>query len=142
MKLLNFLGKKTRITDFRGCAALIFSSDQAFLDYYRSMIVSLGLTPMTALTSESALGILRMKRVALVVVDEGRGASACRQVLEGVRKFQKRPAVLAISPYGDSLFRAEALKLGVADFLGRPAVRDDFLRALLPSYPRPHPSVP
>lgn len=131
MKLWKLFGRSARITDFRGCAALIVSGDQRFLDYYRNLIVSLGMTPVTAQSPDSALAILRMTSVALVIADQAQ-SSGCRRFLEGLRRVSKRPAVLVVSPESNSFARLEALELGAAECVNHPAVRDDLVHALIP----------
>lgn len=133
MRIWNLLRRKECVTDFRGRPALIFSIDQGFLNYYRELTTSLGLIPFTAATSERAANLLWMTRVALVVVDQGRGVWACTRVLKCTRKAQKHAVTLVISNDADSFFREEALSAGASDFLAHPVLREDLLQALIPS---------
>ncbi|HET7213387.1 MAG TPA: response regulator [Terriglobia bacterium] len=119
------------IAEFKGSAVLIYSGDRTFLDYYRSMFLSLGLTPVTATTSEAAVAILRLVIVAYVVVDAEDGLEQCRQVMRRARETQHHAPVLAISQKDDSEFRHKAMTMGAADCLEHPAPPDHMLHSLL-----------
>lgn len=122
------------IAEFKGCAVLIYSGDRAFLDYYRSMFMSLSLTPVTATTSEAAMAILRLVIVAYVVVDAEGGIEPCRQVVRRARETQPHAPVLAVSQKHDPGFRHQVIRMGAADCLEHPALPDNMLHALLPGH--------
>lgn len=124
----------TEIAEFKGSAVLIYSGDRAFLDYYRSMFLSLGLTPVTATTSEAAVAILRLVIVAYVVVDAEGGLERCRQVMRRAYETQHHAPVLVVSQKDDPDFRHKAMTMGATDCLEHPAPPDHMLHALLPSH--------
>lgn len=122
------------IQDYEGCAVLIYSEDREFLDYYRAMFLSLGLSPVTATTSEAARAILRLMIVAYVVVDADGGLERCRQVMHRARETQHHAPVIVLSQKPDSDFRHQAMLMGAADCMEHPAKSDIMLGALLPSH--------
>lgn len=122
------------IPDYKGCAVLIYSGDRRFLDYYRTMFLSLGLTPVTAATSEAALAILRLMIVAYFVVDAKGGLEGCRQLIDRARETQHHAPVLVVSQKPDQDFRQRAMTMGATDCMEHPALMDNMLHALIPSH--------
>lgn len=132
MKFRKF--ENAEIPDYKGCAVLIYSGDRRFLDYYREMFLSLGLTPVTATTSKAALAILRLMIVAYVVVDAEGGLEGCRQLMDRARATQHHAPVLVVSQRPDADFRHQAMTMGAADCMEHPALMDNMMHALLPSH--------
>ena len=125
--------EKTRISGHKDSVVLIYSSDQDFLDYYRAMFVSLGLTPIAATTSESALGLLRLTVVAFVVVDQDDGPQECGQVIRHAREAEYQSTVVVVSRRNHRNPHHEAARFGTAERVDHPAPADDMLDALLPN---------
>ena len=123
---------KSKISDHKGRVVLLYSGDQEFLKYYRSMFLSLGLTPVTARTPEAALGFLRLMVVAFVVVDQNQGIPRCGQVIRHARAMPYHASVIVISRKQDRDFRDTTTDLGATKYLNHPALQDDMLHALLP----------
>jgi len=119
--------------DAAGCAVLIFSGEQSFLEYYRGIFISMGFTTLTATTPEATLAILRLSVVAFVVVDQGGVVLESRRVLERARETQLYAPVLVISRKPDANSRREALALGAAGYLDHPALPGDIIHELIAS---------
>lgn len=136
MSLMN--PRKAKVADYRGCVVLIYCSDRSFLDYYRAMFISLGLSPVTATTPEVAMGVLRLAVVGFVVMDEAGGLSECRMVMRRAGELQHQGTLVVIGRDPDQIFRHEAIALGAAEYLDHPALPEDIIRALLPSHPSAH----
>lgn len=125
---------ETDDANYKGCAVLIYSGDREFLDYYRTMFLSLGLSPVTATTVEAAVAILRLVIVAYLVVDAEGRLEEHRQVMERARKTQHHAPILVISRKHDPGFQHQVMTMGAADCLEHPALTEDMLHALLPGH--------
>ena len=126
--------EEMEIADYKGCAVLVYSEDREFLEYYRTMFLSLGLAPVTATTPEAAMAILRLVIVAYVVVDAGSGIEVCRQVVHRARETQHHAPVVVVSRKTDPDFRHQAMTMGAADCIEHPLLRDSLVHALLPGH--------
>ncbi len=133
--------KKPEIVDCNGCAVLVYSSDRVFLDYYRTMVLSLGFTPVTATTPEAAVAILRLMIVASVVVDAEGIGEGFRRVVRRAREAQQHAPVVAVSRKLDADFRHQVKAMGAADCLKHPALRDDMVHVLLTDHAYAKPPV-
>ncbi len=127
--------------DAAGCDVLIFSGEPSFLEYYRGMFISMGLTPLTTSTPEATLAILRLAVVAFVVVDQGSEIFESRRVLERARETHQYAPVLVITRKPDANLRREALALGAAGYLDHPALPGDIVHELIASEARAERSV-
>lgn len=124
--------EKFKISDHKDSIVLLYSSDTDFLDYYRRMFVSLGLTPLAATTPEAAMGMLRLTVVAFVVVDQDEGSKGCRQVIRHAQEAEYKSTVVVVSRNHLRNSHPEATGLEPAEHLDHPAPADDMLHALLP----------
>ena len=122
------------ITDFKGCAVLIYTGDRSFLNYYRAMFLSLGFTPITATTPEAAVAILRLMIVAFVLVDAEDGLEGCRHLMHRARETQPHAPVVVVSRKPDPDFRHQAKTMGATDCLEHPVLADNMAHALLPGH--------
>lgn len=123
---------ETQVADYRGCVVLIFSSDRLFLDYYRTMFLSLGFSPVTATTLQAAKGVLRLAIIVYMVVDLGEGIQTSREIIHYARETQCHAPVVVMGrkPHQDS--HPVATDLGATDYLEHPALLDEMVQALLP----------
>lgn len=122
---------RKKFEEYKGCAILICSTDRKFLDDYRTLALSLGLTPVTATSPEAAVAILRVMIVAYVLLDAQDGLEACRQVMHDARETQHEAPVLVVSGKSNPNFRDQAASMGAADYLEQPDFPDDVIQALL-----------
>ncbi|HEX5411162.1 MAG TPA: response regulator [Terriglobia bacterium] len=123
---------ETQVADYRGCVVLIYSSDRPFLDYYRTMFLSLGFSPVTATTSQAAKGILRLAIIVYMVVDLDEGLQTSRELIHYARRTQCHAPVVVMSRKPDQDTQPEARDLGATDYLAHPALMDEMVQALLP----------
>ena len=114
-----------------GSNVLIFSSDRGFIDHHRAILVSIGFVPITVNTLEAALAILRMMVIELVIVDERAGVQETERILKRAGDDGQNVPVLVVSTGADTELPIQAIKLGSAFYLSRPAFQDDVVRALL-----------
>lgn len=114
-----------------GTDVLILSSDREFINHHRAILLSIGFVPITATTLEAALAVLRMIVIELVIVDEEAGTPESQSILIQARNNGQRVPVLVVSQRFDPQSRREALELGAAAYLDRPAFQDDVVQALL-----------
>lgn len=121
---------KSKISGHKDSLVLIYSSDDDFLNYYRSMFVSLGLTPITETTAEAALGMLRLTVVEFVVLDQDEERQGYEQVIRHAREAEYHPTVVGVSRKHHQNSHPEASGLEAAEHLGHPAPQEDLLDAL------------
>jgi ActR/RegA family two-component response regulator len=122
---------ETQVADYRGCVVLIFSSDRMFLDYYRTMFLSLGFSPVTATTPQAAKGILRLAIIVYMVVDFDEGAQTSREIIHYARQTQSHAPVVVMSRKADENLHHNTTDLGATDYLEHPALLDEVLQALV-----------
>lgn len=120
----------SKISDFRGCVALVYSGDPDFLNYYGSIFVSLGFTPVTATTPDAAAGMLRLTTVALVMVDQGETLQECREVIHRANETRYHASVVVACRMLSCNSRRDVTALKAMDLLQHPAKREDMVRAL------------
>lgn len=113
-----------------GFDILIVSDDRAFIDHHRAILLSIGFVPIAASTVEAALTVLGMRIIELVIVDEAGRIEETQRFLKQVQNDGQAP-VLVVSPNFDPELRRQALALGAAEYLDRPAFQDDVVRVLL-----------
>lgn len=114
-----------------GSDVLIFSSSPEFVEHHRSILLSIGFVPVAANTLGAAFAILRLMLVELVIVDGETGALETQSILKRARDDRPNVPVLVVDQNPDVELGRQALELGAADYLGRPAFQDDVVRALL-----------
>ena len=125
---------ETQVADYRGCVVLIFSSDRMFLDYYRTMFLSLGFSPVTATTLQAARGILRLAIIVYMVVDLDEGLQTSREIIRYARETQSHASVVVINRRSDENLQPDRADLGATDYLEHPALLDEMVQALLPQH--------
>lgn len=125
---------ETQVADYRGCVVLIFSSDRMFLDYYRTMFLSLGFSPVTATTPQAARGILRLAIIVYMVVDLDEGFQTSRDIIRYARETQSHAPVVVMSRKSDENLQHDRADLGATDYLEHPALLDEMVQALLPQH--------
>lgn len=123
---------QTQTTDYRGCVVLIYSGDRLFLDYYRTMFLSLGFSPVTATTPQAAKGILRLAIIVYMVVDLDEGFQTSRDIIHYARQMQGHAPVVVMSRKSDPSPEQETIDLGATDYLEHPALLDQMVHALIP----------
>lgn len=125
--------QKSRIPDTQmpGSNVLIVSSDRGFIDHHRAILVSIGFAPITAPTLEAALAVLRVTMVELAIVDDEAGTLEALRILKRARNEGQNVPVLVVGRGSDEELRRQAMELGAAGYLERPAFQDDVVRALL-----------
>ncbi|MBI4166607.1 MAG: response regulator [Acidobacteria bacterium] len=109
---------------------LIVGHDRQFIDYYRRALHALGFTTMIVSTHEAALSRLRLLVFDLVVLDETKGASQCRFLLEHSRKLQPAPPVLVVTRGDERELDADVLQAGAVDYVKDPASPSEIARKL------------
>lgn len=114
-----------------GSYILVFSSDKGFIGHHRAILLSIGFAPIAVTTLEAALAVLRTMAIELAIVDEEAGALETKRILQRARDGRQDVPVLVISQNSDTELRRQALELGAAGYLDRPAFQDDVVRALL-----------
>jgi two-component system response regulator RegA len=114
-----------------GSNVLIFSGDKSFIDHHRAILLSIGFVPITVQTLEAALAILRVMAPELAIVDECVGAVDIQKILKRARDYGKNVPVLIVGSGADAELGIQAIELGSASYLNRPAFQDDVVRALL-----------
>ncbi len=114
-----------------GSSVLIFSSDKGFIDHHRTILLSIGFVPITVNTLEAAVAILRMLVIELVIVDEDADVLETQGILKRAADEGQNVPVLVVSTGADAELPLQAIKLGSAFYLNRPAFQDDVVRALL-----------
>lgn len=132
---------ETQVADYRGCVVLIFSSDRMFLDYYRTMFLSLGFSPVTATTLQAARGILRLAIIVYMVVDLDEGLQTSREIIRYARETQSHASVVVINRRSDENLQPDRADLGATDYLEHPALLDEMVQALLPQHASAQQSV-
>ena len=125
---------ETQVADYRGCVVLIFSSDRTFLDYYRTMFLSLGFSPVTATTPQAARGILRLAIIVYMVVDLDEGFQTSLDIIRYARETQSHASVVVMSRKSDENLQPDRADLGATDYLEHPALLDEMVQALLPQH--------
>ena len=125
---------ETQVADYRGCVVLIFSSDRMFLDYYRTMFLSLGFSPVTATTPQAARGILRLAIIVYMVVDLDEGLQTSREIIRYARETQSHASVVVINRRSDENLQPDRADLGATDYLEHPALLEEMVQALLPQH--------
>lgn len=129
-----FKFRKKKISDYRASAVLIYTSDCRFLHYYRSMFISLGLTPVSASTLEAARGIFRLAELALVLVDQDGSLLECHEVVRRAHMAQHKVPVVIVTRRPDPNFRLEARAMEAMDYLTHPVPADEILDVLVPGH--------
>lgn len=114
-----------------GSDVLIYSSDKRFIHHHRAILLSIGFAPIAVTTLEAALAALRVMVIELVIVDEEAGAVETQTVLKRAKDDGQNIPVLVVSQSSEGELRQQALDLGAAGYLDRPAFQDDVVRALL-----------
>jgi ActR/RegA family two-component response regulator len=114
-----------------GSTVLIFSSDGSFIDHHRAILLSIGFVPITVHTLEAALAILRVMAPELAIVDEGVGAVDIQRILKRAAENGQNVPVLIVGSGADAELGIQAIEVGSASYLNRPAFQDDVVRALL-----------
>lgn len=114
-----------------GSDVLIFSSNAEFVEHHRAILLSIGFVPITAGTLGAALAILRLMLIELVIVDGEQGAAETHSILERARDGRPNVPVLVVDQTSDEELGRWVLDMGAADYLYRPALQDDVVRALL-----------
>ena len=114
-----------------GSDVLIFSSDKGFINHHREILASIGFVPITATTVEAAIAVMGLMAVELVIVDEQDWGIDTRKILSQARSNGQSVPILVVSRQPDAEVRRQALDLGAAGYLDRPAFQDDVVRALL-----------
>lgn len=125
---------ETQVADYRGCVVLIFSSDRTFLDYYRTMFLSLGFSPVTATTPQAARGILRLAIIVYMVVDLDEGFQTSLDIIRYARETQSHASVVVMNRKSDENLQPDRADLGATDYLEHPALLDEMVQALLPQH--------
>lgn len=123
---------ETQVADYRGCVVLIYSGDRLFLDYYRTMFLSLGFSPVTATTPQAAKGILRLAIIVYMVVDLDEGLQNSREIIRYARQTQGHAPVVVMSRKSDENLKHDTIGLGATDYLSHPALLDEMVHALVP----------
>lgn len=118
-------------TQLLGSDVLILSSDREFINHHREILLSIGFVPVTATTADAAIAVLHWMVIELVIVDEQIGVAETQDILDCSRSDGRSVPVLVVSQRPDAELRRQAVKLGGAYFLDRPAFQDDVVRALL-----------
>lgn len=119
-----------------GSDVLILSSNREFIKHHREILRSIGFVPITATSLEAALAVLRMVVIELVIVDEEGGLLATQEILKRARENRRSVPVLVVDRNSDAELRRQALKLGAAGYVDRPAFQDDVVGALLAHFAR------
>lgn len=114
-----------------GFDVVIFSSDRSFIDHHRSVMLSVGLVPITANTLEAALIILQLMHIALVVIDERCEALETEGLIAQAKDSGRHVPVLIVRQDSDAKLAGQALTLGATDYLDHPMFPDDVVRILL-----------
>ena len=114
-----------------GSNVLVFSSDGSFIDHHRAIVLSIGFVPITVHTLEAALAILRVMAIELAILDEGAGALDVQRIMKRATDNGQNVPVLIVGSGADADLGIQAIELGSASYLNRPAFQDDVVRALL-----------
>jgi len=114
-----------------GSDILIFSGNPEFVEHHRAVLLSIGFVPIAANTMGAALAIMRLMLIELVIVDGEAETLEIQSILRRARDDWPSVPVLVVDQNPDVEFARQVLNLGAADYLDRPALQDDVVRALL-----------
>jgi DNA-binding NtrC family response regulator len=126
---------QSEVSALKGSTVLVYSSNQTFRDYYRSMSFLLGFRPVTATKPVAAKAILRLMNVTLIVLDGDEGIEGCGGILQDARELQPQSPVVVVSSKLCQDFFCQVESLGAAEFLRHPAPADAIVRALVSGRP-------